>query len=123
MEIGKNGKITITDPRMTRFWITPEQGVRFVIWCVENMPGGEVFVPKIPSMNIMDLAAAVAPDCEVEYTGIRAGECHGLPLFLLGADVDLLDKRVDLLELLRRRLRRQKVKPWISNKGWGVQGR
>ena len=74
LEQRKNGKITITDPRMTRFWITPEQGVRFVIWCVENMHGGEVFVPKIPSMNIMDLAAAVAPDCEVEYTGIRAGE-------------------------------------------------
>lgn len=70
----RNGKITITDPRMTRFWITLEQGVRFVIRCVEQMHGGEIFVPKIPSMSIMDLAQAIAPDCEVEYIGIRPGE-------------------------------------------------
>ena len=68
------GKITMTDKRMTRFWITLEQGVRFVIRCVEQMRGGEIFVPKIPSMSIVDLAKALAPDCEVEYTGIRAGE-------------------------------------------------
>jgi len=70
----RNGKITITDPRMTRFWITLEQGVRFVIRCVEQMHGGEIFVPKIPSMSIMDLAQAIAPDCEVKYIGIRPGE-------------------------------------------------
>lgn len=70
----RNGKITITDPRMTRFWITLEQGVRFVIRCIEQMHGGEIFVPKIPSMSIMDLAQAIAPDCEVEYIGIRPGE-------------------------------------------------
>jgi UDP-N-acetylglucosamine 4,6-dehydratase len=69
-----NGKVTITDERMTRFWLTLEQGVRFVIRCVEQMHGGEVFVPKIPSMNIMDLVKAVAPDCEVENIGIRPGE-------------------------------------------------
>lgn len=68
------GTITVTDERMTRFWITLEQGVRFVIRCVEQMQGGEVFVPKIPSMRIMDLAAAVAPECEVEFVGIRPGE-------------------------------------------------
>lgn len=70
----QNGKITVTDERMTRFWITLEQGVRFVIRCIEAMQGGEVFVPKIPSMRIMDLAQAVALGCEIEFVGIRPGE-------------------------------------------------
>ncbi|MCL6636012.1 MAG: polysaccharide biosynthesis protein, partial [Peptococcaceae bacterium] len=74
LEQRRNGRVTVTDPRMTRFWITLEQGVRFVIRCIEQMHGGEIFVPKIPSMNIMDLVKAVAPDCEVEYIGIRPGE-------------------------------------------------
>lgn len=68
------GKVTVTDRRMTRFWITLDQGVRFVIGCIERMHGGEVFVPKIPSMNIMDLATAIAPGCTVEDIGIRPGE-------------------------------------------------
>jgi len=68
------GAITVTDERMTRFWLTLEQGVRFVISCIEQMEGGEVFVPKIPSMRIMDLAEAVAPGCEIEFVGIRPGE-------------------------------------------------
>ena len=59
---------------MTRFWITLEQGVRFVIRCAEQMHGGEVFVPKIPSMRITDLADAVAPGCAIELNGIRPGE-------------------------------------------------
>jgi UDP-N-acetylglucosamine 4,6-dehydratase/5-epimerase len=69
-----NGGITITDERMTRFWISLEQGARFVIRCIEQMHGGEVFVPKIPSMAIMDLARAIAPDSKVNFTGIRPGE-------------------------------------------------
>lgn len=69
-----NGKITITDKRMTRFWISLEQGVRFVIRCAEQMLGGEVFVPKIPSMKVVDLAKAVAPKAKVETIGIRPGE-------------------------------------------------
>lgn len=68
------GKIPITDERMTRFWITLEQGVRFVIRCLELMEGGEVFVPKIPSMKITDLAEAIAPGCRHEAVGIRPGE-------------------------------------------------
>lgn len=68
------GKITITDERMTRFWISLEQGVRFVIRCVEQMYGGEVFVPKIPSMTVLDLAKAVAPEAQVNVIGIRPGE-------------------------------------------------
>lgn len=70
----QNGKITLTDDRMTRFWISLEQGVRFVIRCAEQMYGGEVFVPKIPSMKVIDLAKAVAPEAEVEIIGIRPGE-------------------------------------------------
>jgi UDP-N-acetylglucosamine 4,6-dehydratase len=74
MQHKKNGFLPITDPRMTRFWITMEQGVEFVLWCLEHMCGGELFVPKIPSMNIMDLAKAIAPDCETKIVGVRPGE-------------------------------------------------
>lgn len=70
----KTGMITITDDRMTRFWITLDQGVRFVIDCIERMKGGEIFVPKIPSMKITDLAEAVAPETKWKITGIRPGE-------------------------------------------------
>lgn len=70
----EEGVLTITDPRMTRFWITLEQGVNFVLQCLERMVGGELFVPKIPSMNIMDLARAIAPECEMKIIGIRPGE-------------------------------------------------
>ena len=74
MEQRRRGKITITDPRMTRFWLTLEQGVKFVVRCLEQMHGGEIFVPKIPSMRLLDLAETVAPGCQVEYIGIRPGE-------------------------------------------------
>lgn len=74
LEQGKNGNITITDPRMTRFCLTLEQGVGFVIRCIALMQGGEVFVPKIPSMRIMDLAKTVAPDADIELVGVRLGE-------------------------------------------------
>jgi UDP-N-acetylglucosamine 4,6-dehydratase len=67
-------KLTITDTRMTRFWISLEQGVRFVIRCIEQMHGGEVFVPKIPSMKIVDLATVIAPQAQIEVIGIRPGE-------------------------------------------------
>ena len=70
----KEGVLPITDQRMTRFWITLEQGVRFVIMNFERMCGGELFVPKIPSMNIMGLAKAVAPNCKTKMVGIRPGE-------------------------------------------------
>lgn len=70
----QSGRLTITDERMTRFWLTLEQGVRFVIRCTEQMHGGEVFVPKIPSMKISDLAKAIAPEAKIEVIGIRPGE-------------------------------------------------
>lgn len=74
VEQRKHGRITITDPRMTRFWITLDQGVRFVVNCIEQMYGGEIFVPKIPSMNMLELAEALAPGCEMQIVGIRPGE-------------------------------------------------
>lgn len=69
-----SGTITITDKRMTRFWITLDQGVDLVINTIEMMDGGEVFVPKIPSMKVVDLAKAIAPECKIKYVGIRPGE-------------------------------------------------
>lgn len=70
----KEGVLPITDPRMTRFWITLDQGVQFVLDSLERMRGGEIFVPKIPSMNIMDVAKVVAPECRTEIIGVRPGE-------------------------------------------------
>ena len=70
----KNGILTLTDERMTRFWITLEEGIRFVINCLEIMKGGEIFIPKIPSMRIMDLAEVIAPKVEKKIIGIRPGE-------------------------------------------------
>jgi len=70
----EEGHITITDERMTRFWLSVDQGVRFTIRCIEQMQGGEVFVPKIPSMRVVDVAKAVAPEAKVELIGIRPGE-------------------------------------------------
>ena len=68
------GTITVTDERMTRFWITLDHGVQFVLNCLEQMQGGEVFVPKVPSMKVIALAEAIAPGCRVQYTGVRPGE-------------------------------------------------
>jgi UDP-N-acetylglucosamine 4,6-dehydratase/5-epimerase len=68
------GRITITDERMTRFWITLEQAVEFVLSCIPMAEGGETFVPKIPSMRILDVADTLAPDAERMVTGIRPGE-------------------------------------------------
>jgi len=66
--------IPITDPRMTRFWITLDQGVNFVTSCLGMMQGGEIFVPKLPSMKLTDLADAIAPGITQRTVGIRAGE-------------------------------------------------
>lgn len=70
----KAGEITITDERMTRFWVTLEQGVRFVLKCIEIMRGGEIFIPRIPSVRIIDLADVVAPGAQRKIIGIRPGE-------------------------------------------------
>lgn len=68
------GVLPITDPRMTRFWITLDQAVEFVLKSLNRIKGGEIFVPKLPSMNIMDLAKAICPECETKVVGIRPGE-------------------------------------------------
>jgi UDP-N-acetylglucosamine 4,6-dehydratase len=73
-EQSKLGVIPITDPGMTRFWLTIEDGVEFVLKSFERMQGGEIFVPKIPSFKVIDVAKVVAPDVKTEIIGIRPGE-------------------------------------------------
>ena len=70
----ESGKLTITHKDMTRFNISLSEGVDLVLYALENARGGEIFVPKIPSYRITDIAKAIAPDCQVEFTGIRPGE-------------------------------------------------
>jgi UDP-N-acetylglucosamine 4,6-dehydratase/5-epimerase len=74
MECKKNGVMPITDERMTRFWITLPQGVEFVFKCLDIMNGSEIFIPKIPSMKVVDLARAIGPECKMQIVGIRPGE-------------------------------------------------
>jgi len=105
-----NGRITITDERMTRFWITLEQGVRFVIRCIEQMQGGEVFVPKIPSMRIVDLAEAVAPGCEIDSVGIRPGE--KLHEVLIARDESRHTLELDDMFVI------EPVRPWWGAANW-----
>jgi len=76
--------LPVTDPRMTRFWITLDQGVEFVLSSLEMMRGGEILVPKIPSMTVTDLARAMAPEAEIRLVGIRPGE--KLHETMVGAD-------------------------------------
>ncbi len=74
MKMAKTGKLPITDIRMTRFNISLDDGVAMVMFAIENALGGEIFVPKIPSYKILDIAKAIAPDCKIEEIGIRPGE-------------------------------------------------
>jgi UDP-N-acetylglucosamine 4,6-dehydratase (inverting) len=74
MDRRKTGVLPITDPNMTRFNITLDEGVDMVLWAMENALGGEIFVPKIPSYRIGDIAKAIAPECETPVIGIRPGE-------------------------------------------------
>jgi UDP-N-acetylglucosamine 4,6-dehydratase len=110
VEQRKRGRITITDPRMTRFWLTLEHGVRFVIAAIEQMHGGEIFVPKIPSMRLLDLAEVVAPGCLVEYIGIRPGE--KLHEVLLSEDEARSAVEVDEMFVI------QPAHPWWNRGNW-----
>ena len=74
LEKRRTGVLPITDPAMTRFNISLQEGVEMVLWALENAEGGEIFVPKIPSYRITDLATAIGPDCEQRVVGIRPGE-------------------------------------------------
>ncbi len=110
LEQRKRGRITITDPRMTRFWLTLEHGVRFVIRALECMHGGEIFVPKIPSMRLIDLAEAVAPGCIIDYIGIRPGE--KLHEVLLSEDEARNAVEVDEMFIIKP------VHPWWEKGNW-----
>jgi UDP-N-acetylglucosamine 4,6-dehydratase/5-epimerase len=110
IEQRKRGKITITDPRMTRFWLTLEHGVKFVISCLEQMHGGEIFVPKIPSMRLSDLADTIAPGCEVEYIGIRPGE--KLHEVLVSDDESRNTLETEEMFVI------QPVHPWWKSENW-----
>ncbi|MDT7041856.1 UDP-N-acetylglucosamine 4,6-dehydratase (inverting) [Candidatus Nitronereus thalassa] len=70
----KQGTVTVTDKRMTRFWLTLDQAAWFVLRCLTLTRGGEIFVPKIPSIGILDLVEAMAPECSIQYIGLRPGE-------------------------------------------------
>ena len=110
----KQDFVTVTDPRMTRFWLTLDQGVRFVIRSIERMTGGEVFVPKIPSVRILDVAAAVAPGCRVVEIGIRPGE--KLHEVLISEDEARQTLELDDMFVV------QPMHPWWSSESW-TQGR
>ena len=104
------GRNHLTDARMTRFWLTLEQGVRFVIRCFEQMHGGEIFVPRIPSMRLVDLAETVAPGCAVEYIGIRPGE--KLHEVLVSDDESRHALATDEMFII------QPVHPWWKSENW-----
>jgi UDP-N-acetylglucosamine 4,6-dehydratase len=109
------GVLPITDERMTRFWITLERGARFVAECLRDMMGGEIFVPKIPSMRMVDLARAIDPDARLEIVGIRPGE--KLHEVMIPADdarsaVELNDRFVLLPS-----------SPWPAHETWRARGR
>ncbi len=74
LEQKKSGILTITDKNMTRFWITLEEGVRFVVEFIEQMSGGEVFIPKMPSFKVFDVAKVIAPEANIDLIGVRPGE-------------------------------------------------
>lgn len=74
LKLRKSGSLPITHPDMTRFWITLSQAAHFVINCQKAMTGEEIFVPKIPSMKVVDLAKVIGPDCDLKEIGIRPGE-------------------------------------------------
>jgi UDP-N-acetylglucosamine 4,6-dehydratase/5-epimerase len=110
MKQRESGKVTITDPRMTRFWITLHQGVRFVANCIEQMHGGEVFVPKLPSMSLKDLAEAIAPGCAMEEIGIRGGE--KLHEALINEDESRQTLELDDMFVI------QPAHPWWNYENW-----
>lgn len=106
----REGVLTITDERMTRFWITLNQGVEFVISCIGMMHGGEIFVPKIPSVRVMDLAQVMAPGCRFQFIGIRPGE--KIHESLISAEENLHTVEFDNMFLI------QPLYPWWDAKPW-----
>ena len=72
--IKQNKTIPLTDPEMTRFWITLDESIKFIILCLKNMVGGEIFIPKIPSIKITDLIKAMKSNAKIKTVGLRPGE-------------------------------------------------
>jgi UDP-N-acetylglucosamine 4,6-dehydratase len=105
-----SGRVTVTDERMTRFWMTLEQGAGFVIRCIEQMQGGEVFIPKMPSMRITDLVDAIAPDCAIDVVGIRPGE--KMHEFLVSEDEARQTVELDDMFVV------EPSHPWWKTDGW-----
>tara|TARA_A100000164_G_scaffold327926_1_gene314632 strand:- start:11160 stop:12155 length:996 start_codon:yes stop_codon:yes gene_type:complete len=87
----ETGIINVTDKRMTRFNILMEDSIKLVLWALKNSIGGEVFVPKIPSYRILDLARAVAPNCRINYVGLRPGEKLHEELISIGESYNAID--------------------------------
>ena len=87
----ETGIINVTDKRMTRFNILMEDSIKLVLWALKNSIGGEVFVPKIPSYRILDLARAVAPNCKINYVGLRPGEKLHEELISIGESYNTID--------------------------------
>jgi len=104
----REGNLTVTDRRMTRFWLTLDQAVALVLKCIGVMEGGEVFVPHIPSMQIVDMAQAMAPGCKLHSTGVRPGE--KLHETLLSSDEARHSVSIDDLFVIKPEF------PW-----WGVE--
>jgi len=114
-------KLPITDPRMTRFWISLQQGVDFVLKCHQRMHGGEIFVPKIPSVRIADLAKAMAPALGTEVIGIRPGE--KLHEIMCPSDDSHLTLSFDDHYVLRPTIRFQRLEVDFTQNGLGERGK
>lgn len=112
LKMRSTGTLTITDPRMTRFWMTLEQSASFVLDSLQRMRGGEIFVPKIPSMNMSDLADAIAPECRKEIVGIRPGE--KLHEVLLTEDEARITREFDDFYVIEPPLNEQWSKRWVE---------
>ncbi len=110
IEQRKTGKLTVTDTRMSRFWITLASAVEFVIKCIGLMSGGEVFVPKTPSMKLSDLIAAIAPDCEMEIIGPQPGE--KLTEFLISQDEARNTKELEDMYVILPQVRGPTYEAW-----------
>ena len=87
----KSGTVTLTHKDMTRFNILMEDCIKMVIWSLKNAHGGEIFVPKIPSFRIKDLAKVITPECKVKYLGIRSGEKIHEEMITANESQDIID--------------------------------
>ena len=124
LEKSKSGIIPITDKNMTRFNITLEEGVNMVFWALENSLGGEIFVPKIPSYRVVDVAEAIAPSCHKEFIGIRPGEkiheemittADSFNTYDLKKYFMILSNDSEVLEILKKReIKFEKVSDYFS---------